>query len=155
MGIEPIIIKSHSSQEQVDKAYRIMCDKYRDLIIEYCSDKKISLVDLVNEAQCHNPDRIKKFVLSRGNIITGKDLDRLLCYTNLSQRFAEEVPVIIGSEIIYPEAICGTSVDEIGETAHREATEMPEAFDRLAKKIISRTMWFYVQATERFLSDRE
>jgi len=157
---QPIVIKSHTLQPEIDRAYQSMCDTYRDLVIGYCGHHRVRLSEVIENSGCPNPELIHRFVLGSVMAATGKDLERLLSHVGLVQTFAEEVPITIGSEVNYWGAMCGTTIhneapwhNEVDEetTAHKAGTEVPGEFDKIAKRVLSRTTWFYLESTKRYL----
>ncbi len=152
---QTIFIKDHSSQKQIDRAYDVMCAKYSELILEYCIEHQGLLTEIIDCTGCKYPDNVFEFIIRGEGQPTGRDLERLLSYTGLSQRFAEEVQVVIGSEVDYPTVLCGTSVNSGDETTHRDGSEVPERLDRLARLVLSKTDWFYYQASKRYVRQQK
>ena len=149
-----IIIKSHTPQEKIDEAYGLVSKLFRDLIMEYYNNKRLLISEAINRAGCPNPDVMKNFILTGEKNPTGKDLERLLYHTDLTQTFAKRMPILVGSEVDYWEAIVGTNVTPSGEIVDVDASKLPPSFDRLAKSVLSKTTWFYIQATERYLKEQ-
>jgi hypothetical protein len=148
-----IIIKSNTSSAGIDMGFEAMCVKYRDLIADYCTKHKIMINELISNSGCADEKMMKDFLSEGRPIPTGKDLERLLGETCLKQRFAEEVPVVLGSDVIYPVALCGTVINEkTGDKGRHVAGDaVPEEVDMRFRDALAKNMWFYLQASQRYL----